>query len=97
MYQSAGDTLTGADSKDVHTGLGHPGQGQTSSELHHDGQSHRKRQGLGTVGLTTEPDSHKPIDPHDPYMADQRSLEGDHPTGRIANQPNAEDRVPETL
>ncbi|KAH9831187.1 uncharacterized protein C8Q71DRAFT_727014 [Rhodofomes roseus] len=39
---SAGDTLTGATSKDVHAHLGHPGSGQTSSELHHDGQHGRK-------------------------------------------------------
>ena len=30
---SASDTLGGSTSADVHTGLGHPGQGQTSSEL----------------------------------------------------------------
>ncbi|TBU31352.1 hypothetical protein BD309DRAFT_541749 [Dichomitus squalens] len=45
---SAGDTLTGATSADVHQGLGHPGQGQTSAELHHDGKAHRKRQMQGT-------------------------------------------------
>lgn len=43
----ASDTLTGATSSDVHAGLGHPGQGQTSSELHHDGEHHRKKHGLG--------------------------------------------------
>ncbi|KAF2642091.1 hypothetical protein P280DRAFT_468540 [Massarina eburnea CBS 473.64] len=32
--QSASATLNGADSKDVHTGLGHPGSGQTSQEKH---------------------------------------------------------------
>ncbi len=40
---SAGDTLTGATSADVHRGLGHPGSGMSSAEMHHDGQSHRKR------------------------------------------------------
>lgn len=33
-FTSASSTLVGADSGSVHTGLGHPGQGQTSSELH---------------------------------------------------------------
>ncbi|KAF2736329.1 hypothetical protein EJ04DRAFT_169730 [Polyplosphaeria fusca] len=37
IFQSASSTLQGADSADVHTGLGHPGHGQTSSELRHDG------------------------------------------------------------
>lgn len=40
-------TLPGATSKDVHTGLGHPGQGQTSRELHHDS----KPKGAGSTGL----------------------------------------------
>ncbi|GME58944.1 hypothetical protein BKCO1_5600032 [Neofusicoccum parvum] len=34
---SAADTLVGSTSSDVHTGLGHPGSGQTSAELRHDG------------------------------------------------------------
>ncbi|KAI0777263.1 hypothetical protein BD413DRAFT_638962 [Trametes elegans] len=45
---AVGDTLGGATSKDVNDGLGHPGQGQTSAELHHDGSAHRKRQLRGT-------------------------------------------------
>ncbi|KAH9924199.1 uncharacterized protein B0H18DRAFT_878149 [Fomitopsis serialis] len=40
---TAADTLTGATSKDVNTHLGHPGSGQTSAELHHDGQPGRTR------------------------------------------------------
>ncbi|KAI0945358.1 hypothetical protein AcW1_001601 [Taiwanofungus camphoratus] len=44
---SAGDTLTGATSQDVYGGLGHPGSGMTSAEVHHDGRGHRKRQGQG--------------------------------------------------
>ncbi|KZT63829.1 hypothetical protein DAEQUDRAFT_747708 [Daedalea quercina L-15889] len=40
---AVGDTLTGATSKDVHNHLGHPGTGQTSSELRHDGQHGRER------------------------------------------------------
>lgn len=46
-----GDTLMGATSKDVHTGLGHPGSGQTSTELRHDGQHGRKNPGVGLEGV----------------------------------------------
>ncbi|RPA99514.1 hypothetical protein L873DRAFT_886794 [Choiromyces venosus 120613-1] len=37
----------GATSADVHTGLGHPGSGQTGRELRHDGQHGRTREKLG--------------------------------------------------
>lgn len=40
----------GATSGDVHTGLGHPGQGQTSSELRHEGQHTSKKVGSGLEG-----------------------------------------------
>ncbi|KAL4806715.1 hypothetical protein BDV18DRAFT_138103 [Aspergillus unguis] len=46
----AGDTLTGATSKDVHQRAGHPGQGQSSAELRHDGQHHNKNPGHGIEG-----------------------------------------------
>ncbi|PLB44545.1 hypothetical protein P170DRAFT_430422 [Aspergillus steynii IBT 23096] len=46
-----GDTLMGATSQDVHTGFGHPGSGQTSTELHHDGQHGRKNPGSGLEGV----------------------------------------------
>ncbi|EXJ80964.1 hypothetical protein A1O3_07252 [Capronia epimyces CBS 606.96] len=47
-------TLPGATSADVHQGLGHPGQGQTSTEIRHEGQHTRKKQtsGLEGVGAT---------------------------------------------
>ncbi|KAK6430898.1 hypothetical protein LTR95_012943 [Oleoguttula sp. CCFEE 5521] len=44
---SAADTIGGATSADVHTGLGHPGQGQSSKELRDGGASG------GNEGLTT--------------------------------------------
>lgn len=51
---SASDTLGGATSADVHTGMGHPGAGMTSNELRHDGNKHRdaKAQGLQGVGAS---------------------------------------------
>lgn len=39
--------MPGATSADVHKGLGHPGQGQTSTETRHDGQHGGKKQGQG--------------------------------------------------
>ncbi|KAF2497156.1 hypothetical protein BU16DRAFT_617173 [Lophium mytilinum] len=51
MYQDASSTLTGADSAEVHQGLGHPGQGMTSQEAHHAG-THRGRSGLVGVGAS---------------------------------------------
>lgn len=44
--------MTGATSADVSKGLGQPIQGMSSAELHHDGQTHRKRQREGLVGLS---------------------------------------------
>ena len=44
---SAGDTLQGATSQDVYSGLGKPAGGMSSAEMHHDGQAHRKKQHLG--------------------------------------------------
>lgn len=43
--------MPGATSADVHTGLGHPGQGQTSNELQHGGPNTAKRQPAGLEGV----------------------------------------------
>ena len=51
-YTSANDTLGGTTSGAVHTGLGHPGQGQTSTELRHDGTHTATREGNGLQGLS---------------------------------------------
>lgn len=47
----ASATLGGATSADVHTGLGHPGSGQTSTELRHEGQHTSKNVGGHGAGL----------------------------------------------
>ncbi|KAH7128445.1 hypothetical protein B0J11DRAFT_271233 [Dendryphion nanum] len=97
-YTSASSTLGGATSADVHTGLGHPGQGQTSSELQHDGQHHRKKQGLGLAGLSNEVgDGPTQLDPRAPDFANQRNL-GDVPSGQRGNVggSSAQEREPET-
>ncbi|XP_014558995.1 hypothetical protein COCVIDRAFT_93094 [Bipolaris victoriae FI3] len=95
MYQQASDTLQGATSADVHTGLGHPGQGQTSKELR-DGSS----VGQGLAGLASGvKDQQTGGDiatlKDDPKHAAQRNL-GDVPTGQRGNVggPPAEEREP---
>ncbi|KAF1837409.1 hypothetical protein BDW02DRAFT_586668 [Decorospora gaudefroyi] len=93
MYHAASDTLQGATSADLHAGLGHPGQGQTSSELR-DGSS-----APGMVGRGTTKDQQaggavetlKDLPKH----AEQRNL-GDVPTGQRGNVggESAEDKEP---
>jgi len=104
---NASDTLSGATSADVHTGLGHPGQGQTSTELRHDGEHHRKKQGGGLIGVGAGSmetggvhNAREAVNPHDPAFADQRGLD-DEEAAKSAGQrgniggPAAEERIPE--
>ncbi|EQL30130.1 hypothetical protein RJZ56_002069 [Blastomyces dermatitidis] len=48
---SAVDALGGADSRELNRGLGQPVWGETSAQLHHDGQAHRKHHGSGLEGV----------------------------------------------
>jgi hypothetical protein len=94
MYQDASSTITGATSADVHTGLGHPGQGQSSHELRHG----EKKGGQGLSGLADsvgQGDVKSLKD--DPRHAVQRNL-GDVPAGERGNTggPSAQERVPES-
>ena len=83
-YTSAESTLGGADSRDLHQGLGHPGQGQTSSELRHDGQHHRKRDGAGLEGVGASGDKGINDPAYNPREDD------DHPEGPVpAREHNA--------
>ena len=94
MYQDASSTITGASSADVHTGLGHPGQGQTSSELRHAD----KQGGQGLTGLADSVGQGNVKDLKDlPEHAHQRNL-GDVPAGQRGNTggPAAQERVPES-
>jgi len=93
MYQKASETLQGATSADVHTGSGHPGQGQTSQELHD-----KTRVGKGLAGLASGvKDQYTGGDIHDikdlPEHASQRNFD-DVPTGQRGNVggPPAEER-----
>ncbi|KAB8074234.1 hypothetical protein BDV29DRAFT_156836 [Aspergillus leporis] len=91
---TAEQTLVGATSQDVHTGLGHPGGGQTSAELRHDGQGHRKNPGGGleSVGASQEPRFERGIPSQRGLERDeaQRGQRGDK--GALA----AEERQPES-
>ncbi|KAJ9632122.1 hypothetical protein H2203_000523 [Taxawa tesnikishii (nom. ined.)] len=100
--QSASDTLGGATSADVHTGLGHPGQGQSSNELHHGGQRGGSKQGSGMQGVgASGAASGQLADPHDPQHTNLRAVDVDEAriprgTAQEAGAGNAENRQPET-
>ncbi|KAL5116111.1 hypothetical protein ACEQ8H_006007 [Pleosporales sp. CAS-2024a] len=95
MYQdAASSTLTGASSADVHTGHGHPGQGQTSNELRHA----EKKRGQGLVGVADRLGQGNIKDlKDDPKHAQQRNLD-DVPTGQRGNTggASAQESVPES-
>lgn len=50
-YTPAVDTLKGATSGDMNRGLGRPIQGQSSTELRHDGKNGRKKGAPGLEGV----------------------------------------------
>ncbi|KAM5469795.1 hypothetical protein MauCBS54593_004349 [Microsporum audouinii] len=51
----ASSTLTGASSADVDRGMGKPMQGETRTELKHEGEHHRKNRGSGLEGVGANP------------------------------------------
>jgi hypothetical protein len=78
----------------VHTGLGHPGQGQTSNELRHPD----KKGGSGLAGLADSVGQGNVGSlKDDPRHANQRNL-GDVPTGERGNTGGlaAQEKEPET-
>ncbi|KIY00640.1 uncharacterized protein Z520_03303 [Fonsecaea multimorphosa CBS 102226] len=77
-------TLPGATSADVHTGLGHPGQGQTSTEIRHEGHHTRKKHTSGPEGAGASGGSglQDPTDVNTEFRRLQQ--EGDHPRGPLA-------------
>lgn len=93
----ASATLGGTDSSQVNAGLGKPIQGQTSKELHHDGQAGRKNPGMGGAEGVGGSASQTTIDPHAPEAAGQRALDKDEAVigrGNVGG-PAAEDRLNE--
>ncbi|KAJ5625263.1 hypothetical protein N7510_001572 [Penicillium lagena] len=71
VHTAPGDTLTGSTSADVHRGLGKPVQGQTSTEIRHEGAHGRKKQPSGLEGVGANYDD-RGIERQFP---DQRGLE----------------------
>ncbi|KAL1978615.1 hypothetical protein VTN31DRAFT_1474 [Thermomyces dupontii] len=105
-YTHPNDTLGGATSADVHTGLGKPLSGQTNSEIRRDGHERRKRDGSGYegVGATGHPKHQEGsigdsqlVDPH--QNASQRGLDREKARGGQHGDKGilgAEDHVPES-
>jgi len=91
-------TMPGATSADVHTGLGHPGQGQTSTEIRKDGKHTSSKAPSGPEGAGApgglgmrEADDH--MDPE--FRRLQESHDHGPTTGHNVSLPGAEDMVPE--
>lgn len=82
----------GATSADVHTGLGHPGSGMTSQELHDKTQTRQGVEGAGARGVLQA----GTVDARDPKFAEHRVLDSDEKvTGRgTVGGPAAEEREP---
>ncbi|ETN46993.1 uncharacterized protein HMPREF1541_01183 [Cyphellophora europaea CBS 101466] len=66
--------MPGSTSADVHTGLGHPGSGQTSTELKHGGQHTASRDGAGLEGVGSGP---RGVDREFAKLGEERSF-GEH-------------------
>ena len=62
----------GSTSADVHTGLGHPGSGMTSQELHNKTQTQQGLEGAGASKVLQSG-----IDTKDPKFAEHRVLDSD--------------------
>jgi hypothetical protein len=91
-------TFPGSTSADVHTGLGHPGQGQTSTELRHEGQHRRSKATSGPEGAGATGGSGL-RGPHDLSQEFRRlQEESEHPTGPITEHKQtlagAEEKLP---
>ena len=91
---SAADTIPGSTSADVHTGLGHPGSGQTSNELRHDGEKGRKNPGQGLQGVGASTQEFKTVDHRDPKFKDHRGIDKEERVLGRGEIPSAEEREP---
>lgn len=92
----AEDTITGSTSADVHTGLGHPGQGQTSAEIRHDGEKGRKNPGKGLQGVGASTQEFKTVDHTDPKFKDHRGIDKEDRVLGRGEILSAEERVAES-
>jgi len=89
---SAQDTIMGSTSGDVHTGLGHPGQGQSSYELRHDGQSRDSNPGASQQGVGATTSEFKNVDHRDPKFAHHRGIDKEDRVLGRGEIPSAEER-----
>ena len=92
------DTLPGATSADVHTGLGHPGQGQTSTELRNEGKHTSSKNSSGTEGAgATGGSGLHAGDMSSEFRKLQRDDQQSGPTsGHNVSLDGAEDKQPQT-
>ncbi|KAF2480924.1 hypothetical protein BDY17DRAFT_254649 [Neohortaea acidophila] len=67
---AAEDTILGSTSGDVHTGLGHPGSGQSSTEIRHDGEKGRNNPGKSVQGVGESTQNFETNDERDPQYKD---------------------------
>lgn len=91
----ADDTIQGATSGDVHQGLGKPVQGQSSKELHHDGEQSRNSDGKGLQGVGATATEHKTVDHRQPEHAHHRGIDKEEAVGGRSDITGATERVPE--
>lgn len=77
-YTSAESTLGGATSADVHTGLGKPGQGQTSQELHGGKAGEGRGGGLAGVGANASSGNQMADERTQPSQRGYEKEEGQH-------------------
>ncbi|KAI7406399.1 hypothetical protein KC332_g8196 [Hortaea werneckii] len=93
--QASAMDMPGATSGSVNTGLGKPMQGQTNTEIRHDGQHHRKAAGGGGFDGLKSGAHGGTVDPHDPAFASQRVLDKDEAVVGRGGALSAEERLPE--
>ena len=95
-YTSALDTLGGATSGDVHTGLGHPGSGQTSTELRNEGQHTSKRDRTGLDGMTSGGSGLRDDGSHTSRALETEKTDSGPTIGHNVSIEGAEEQVPVT-
>ena len=93
LHEATAPTVGETTSADVHTGLGHPGDGMSSKEIRHDGDTSGGKS-LEGVGASTR--EFKTVDERDPKMKQHRALDNDEAeVGRgTTGGPAAEEREP---
>ena len=76
LHEASAPTVGGTTSADVHTGLGKPIDGQSSSEQHNNGKTHRARENQGLQGQAEGGSGL-----HEDDSAEARRLQSEHQGG----------------